>query len=129
MLPKEAKGQRVGRQGRKGREKLSRGQAEGAASEHGGGEPGHDRLSLDVKISVEFVGPPASNHADAFAGDAGTQKGHGPWPRRHVWNGQRRRWEGRTDQEVAEFCLFKEDFGRKYMWSCGILSFLEFLIH
>ena len=27
--------------------------------------------------------------------------------------------------EVAEFCLFNEDFGRKYMWSCGILSFYE----
>ena len=27
-------------------------------------------------------------------------------------------------QEVAEFCLFNQDFGRKYVWSCGILSFL-----
>ena len=26
--------------------------------------------------------------------------------------------------EVAEFCLFNEDFRRKYMWSCGILSVL-----
>ena len=26
-------------------------------------------------------------------------------------------------QEVAEFCLFNQDFGRKYVWSCGILSF------
>ena len=25
--------------------------------------------------------------------------------------------------EVAEFCLFNEDFGRKYTWSCGIWSF------
>ena len=24
------------------------------------------------------------------------------------------------DKEVAEFCLFNEDFGRKYMLSCGI---------
>ena len=25
--------------------------------------------------------------------------------------------------EVAEFCLFNQNFGRKYVWSCGILSF------
>ena len=29
-----------------------------------------------------------------------------------------------SPQEVAEFCLFNEDFGMKYMWSCGILSVL-----
>ena len=27
-------------------------------------------------------------------------------------------------QEVAEFCLFNEDFGKKQMWSCRILSLL-----
>ena len=63
--PKRPKARGWGAKGAKGGKRLSRGQAEGAASEL-------DRLSLDVKISVEFVGPPASNHADAFAGDAGT---------------------------------------------------------
>ena len=31
--------------------------------------------------------------------------------------------EGHQHLEVAEFCLFNEDFGtRKYKWSCGISS-------
>ena len=30
---------------------------------------------------------------------------------------------GRSYLEVAEFCLFNQDFGRKYVWSCGTLSF------
>ena len=31
--------------------------------------------------------------------------------------------DGENSQEVAEFCLFNKDFGRKYEWSCGISSF------
>ena len=56
---------------------LSRGQPEGAAAEHGGGDASHDRLGLDVKISVKLVGAPAADEADPVPVDSGTEKGHG----------------------------------------------------
>ena len=58
--------------------KLSRrAELEGAAAEHGGGQAGHNRLSLHVQVAVHFVGPPAADEADAVAVDAGAQERHG----------------------------------------------------
>ena len=56
---------------------LGRREAEIAASEHGGREAVHDRVSLNVKVTEHFVGFPTSDHAEDVAIDAGAQKGHG----------------------------------------------------
>ena len=54
-----------------------RGETEGAAAKHGGGEACHDGLGLNVKISIHFVGAPAPDEADAVTVGAGAEKGHG----------------------------------------------------
>ena len=51
-------------------------EAEVAAAKHGGSNASHDRLSLNVEVAVDFVGPPASDEADAIGTDTATEKRH-----------------------------------------------------
>jgi hypothetical protein len=48
-----------------------------AAMEHGRSNAIHDRLCLDVEVSVELVGAPPADEADAVAIDPRTHEGHG----------------------------------------------------
>ena len=48
-----------------------------ATAKHGGGNPGHDGLRLDVQVAVDLVGAPAPDEADAICANAPAQQGHG----------------------------------------------------
>ena len=61
----------------KGGKLLSRRQAEGASAKHGGRKAIHDRLCLDVSVSVHFVAAPAADQANDVAVDTGAEEGHG----------------------------------------------------
>ena len=49
------------------------------ALEHGGGKPGHNLLSLDVQVTIKFVGaaPAPNHHADPVGTDPRAEERHG----------------------------------------------------
>ena len=55
---------------------LGRGETEGAAAKHGGGETGHHWLRLDVEVAIHLVRAPATDQANAIAINAGAHEGH-----------------------------------------------------
>ena len=56
---------------------FSRGKVEGAAMKHGDGQACHDRLSLYVDTSEEFIQSPPVDEPNAVRIDPGAKKGHG----------------------------------------------------
>ena len=56
---------------------LSRSHLVGATAQHSSGEAVHDRLGLDVKVSIKLVGSPATDHSDALATNTRAEECHG----------------------------------------------------
>ena len=56
---------------------LTRGKLEAAAAEHGSGQAGHERLSLDMEVPEEFIGAPATDEANPVRIDTGAEECHG----------------------------------------------------
>ena len=69
---------------------LGRGEGEGAAAEHGGRQPIHHRLSLNVEIAIHLIRPPSTDEANPIAINAGAEKCHGA------------AGTGRANRDVAE---------------------------
>ncbi len=79
LLPKRAKGREQGGrdEGTGGKKVLSGRHLVGPAAQHRCRDAGHNRMRLDVEVSVEFVGAPAADHANAVLADASAKEGHG----------------------------------------------------
>ena len=58
--------------------KLGRGETKGAAAKHGGSEAVHDRLDLDVEVTIHLVRAPPAEQSDPVAVNTGAEEGHCP---------------------------------------------------